>query len=151
MEQILGAPAIQNLFERFATFLSEDFTIASLHEKLLEHTCRIIEVSEGQLYLVDPAKPDFLQLQATFPPNPAVTKRARFSWADTSIAGVLREGNQFFAQNRPGVPLKTMPPIPAVACTPIVYGKKILGAFFIERYANQFGQSHTNPLLLFLT
>ncbi|NLI79693.1 MAG: GAF domain-containing protein [Candidatus Riflebacteria bacterium] len=141
------APFLESMIRILATLTGPEGQETPAEEKVLEMLCPALGIQQGQVYLLDPAKPEFLELKGCHPKQEWNAKRVRFEWKDTQLERLVDHGEIFSTSSaRRGEP----PPISVMCGIPLIDGDRVVGLLAIETAPPLMFQKAENQMALFL-
>jgi class 3 adenylate cyclase len=148
--ELFGQPLprfLELVIRDLATLTGPSAAGTPLEEMALDLLCPHLGIAQGQIYLIDPQKPEFLELRGCYPKAEWNAKRVRFEWGDTALAPLLKNGEMVsFWPARRGEP----PPIAILLATPLIDGETVIGLLAIESAPPILYQKPDNQAALFL-
>lgn len=148
--ELFGQPVpqfLEAMIRILAALTSTDGQASPAEEQVLETLCPALGIQQGQIYLLDPAKPQFLELKGCHPKQEWNAKRVRFEWKDTQLERLIDRGEIFSSSTaKRGEP----PPISILCAIPLIDGDRVVGLLAIEAAPPMMIQKTESQMALFL-
>jgi|GEM_PF-3509274 len=149
VERVFGRDYATFTYEWVSVFMRVMTPSPKWNERLrkaLTEYCQLAGITQAQIYVIDPARPQTMVLGAQVPPQSMPAKRPNFEFAGTSFEKLVSENVQVVPDPKR---LDVMPPIPTRIASPLLHGATIVGLVNVEEGPASLTKSPLEKLFLY--